>query len=114
MKLKDKKIRILQHFHGTNDNGFPVDEWRPLHKGKLWAYYRHLSGREFFAAAMVNAEETVIFTVNYRSDITTEMMIEYAGEYFQIERIDDHEGYMTDLDIYCSTYEGPGPDIVEK
>lgn len=114
MKLKDKKIRILEYTHTTDEAGFGIDIWKPIHAGKLWAYYRHLSGREFFAAAMVNAEESVIFTVNYRSGITTEMMIEYAGEYFQIERIDDHEGYKADLDIYCSTYTGPEPDIVEE
>lgn len=113
MKLKDKKIRILQYIHTTDEEGFGVDVWKPIHSGKIWAYYRHLSGREFFAAAMVNAEEEVIFTVNYRADLDTEMIIEYAGEYFQIERIDDHEGYKTDLDIYCSTYVGAEPDIQE-
>ena len=114
MKLKDKKIRILQYESYVNDNGFSVEAWKPIHAGKLWAYYRQLSGREFFAAATVNAEESVMFTVNYRTDIDTEMMIEYNGEYFQITRIDNHEGYKTDLDIYCKTSTEQSPDIMEE
>ena len=64
MKLKDKKIRILAYESYTNGNGFPVEKWNVIHEGKLWAYYRQLSGKEFFAAATVNAEENVLFTVN--------------------------------------------------
>ena len=45
MKLKDKKIRILQYESYVNDNGFSVETWKPIHTGKLWAYYRQLSGR---------------------------------------------------------------------
>lgn len=101
MKLKDKKIRILQLFSGTNDNGFPVEEWRPLHSGRLWAYYRQLSGSEFYASAMVNEAEEVQFVVNWRQDVKTDMLVEYRGEYFDITRIDDFEGYKDDLGLYC-------------
>ena len=65
MKLKDKKIRILAYESYTNNNGFPVEKWNVIHEGKLWAYYRQLSGKEFFAAATVNAEENVLFYINY-------------------------------------------------
>lgn len=114
MKLKDKKIRILTYDTYVNDNGFSVEEWRPIHNGKLWAYYRQLSGREFFAAATVNATEDVVFTVNYRDDIDTDMLVEYAGKYYQITRIDNHEGYKTDIDLYCKTNPEQQPDITER
>mgnify|MGYP002749273098 FL=1 len=114
MKLKDKKIRILAYESYTNNNGFPVEKWNVIHEGKLWAYYRQLSGKEFFAAATVNAEENVLFTVNYRTDIEADMIVEYAGEYYQITRIDDHEGYKTDIDLYCKTNPEQHPDITEE
>lgn len=113
MKLKDKKIRILQYFHGTDDHGFPVDEWRPLHSGRLWAYYRHLSGNEFYASAMVNASEEVVFTINYRTDLTNEMMIEYGGKFYEVIRVDDYEGYKDDLNIYCKLAADQEIEIVE-
>ena len=75
MKLKDKKIRILSYESYVNDNGFSVEEWKPIHEGKLWAYYRQLSGKEFFAATTVNATEDVVFTVNHRVDIDTDMLL---------------------------------------
>ena len=87
---------------------------KTLYEGKLWAYYRQLSGKEFFAAATVNAEENVLFTVNYRTDIETDMIVEYAGEYYQITRIDDHEGYKTDIDLYCKTNPEQHPNITEE
>ena len=72
MKLKDKKIRIIAFTSTTNEHGFNTEEWRPIHSGRLWAYYRQLSGSEFYASAMVNAAEEVVFTVNHRTDVTTE------------------------------------------
>lgn len=100
MKLKDKKIRILQKVKTTSPNGFPVYVYKPIHSGRLWAYYRQLSGREFYASAMVNASEEVVFSVNWRTDVKTDMFIEYSGNFYDITRIDDYEGYKNDLDIY--------------
>ena len=42
MKLKDKKIRIIAFTSTTNEHGFNTEEWRPIHSGRLWAYYRQL------------------------------------------------------------------------
>ena len=40
--------------------------------------------------------------------------VEYAGEYYQITRIDDHEGYKTDIDLYCKTNPEQHPNITEE
>ena len=99
MKLKDKKIRIIAFTSTTDEHGFSTEEWRPIHSGKLWAYYRQLSGSEFYASAMVNAAEEVVFTVNHRTDVTTEMLVEYGGKFYDIKRIDNYEGYTDDLSL---------------
>lgn len=91
MKLKDKKIRIIAFTSTTNEHGFNTEEWRPINSGRLWAYYRQLSGSEFYASAMVNAAEEVVFTVNHRTDVTTEMLVEYGGKFYDIKRIDNYE-----------------------
>jgi SPP1 family predicted phage head-tail adaptor len=101
LKLKDKKIQIFDYSYYTDDNGFGIEEWRPIHSGRLWAYYRQLSGKEFFAAATVNQTEDVVFTINWRADLTTDMIIKYNGRYYNITRIDDFEGYKRDLNVYC-------------
>lgn len=66
-----------------------------------WAYFRHLSGKEVFAAATVNYKEEVLFQVNYRTDLTTANMVRYNGTLYNITRIDTFEGYKEDLTLYC-------------
>lgn len=113
MKLKDKKIRIIAFTSTTNEHGFSTEEWRPIHSGKLWAYYRQLSGSEFYASAMVNAAEEVVFTVNHRTDVTTEMLVEYGGKFYDIKRIDNYEGYTDDISLYCKLSNDQDIEVVE-
>ena len=40
-----------------------------------------------------------MFVVNYRTGITTDMLVEYKGQYYEITRIDDFEGYKDDLSV---------------
>ena len=47
--------------------------------GTVWAYFRHLCGKEVFAAATVNYKEEMSFQVNYRPDLTTANVIRYNG-----------------------------------
>lgn len=47
MKLKDKKIEILAVQNIINENGHP-EEALPAICPPAWAYYRHLSGKEYY------------------------------------------------------------------
>ena len=100
-KLKDKKIRIVKLQQSKDEDGFFFFEWIPIHNGTLWAYYRQLSGKEFYASKAVQHYEECLFIINYRDDITTDMEIEYSGKYYDITRIDDFEGYKSDISIYA-------------
>lgn len=113
MKLKDKKIRFIAETRTVNDHGFASYVWQPVHSGRLWAYYRQLSGSEFFASATVNETEEVLFVVNYRTGITTDMLVEYKGQYYKITRIDDFEGYKDDLSVYCKLAQNQNIEVVE-
>ncbi len=113
MKLKDKKIRIIAFTSTTNEHGFNTEEWRPIHSGRVWAYYRQLSGSEFYASAMVNAAEEVVFTVNHRTDVTTEMLVEYGGKFYDIKRIDNYEGYTDDISLYCKLSNDQNIEVTE-
>ena len=61
-----------------------------------------LSGKEVFAAATINYKEEVLFTINYRTDITTAHVVRYKGVLYDITRVDAFEGYKEDLTLYCS------------
>ena len=66
------------------------------------AYFRQLSGKEVFAAATTNYKEEVLFTINYRTDITPAHVVRYRDVLYDITRIDTFEGYKEDLTLYCS------------
>ena len=74
--------------------------------GTVWAYFRHLSGKEVFAAATVNYKEEVLFQVNYRTDLTTANMVRYNGALYNITRIDTFERYKGNLAQYCVAKRG--------
>ena len=100
MKLKDKKIELLQQVHTRDEMGITTTALESM--GTVWAYFRHLYGKEVFAAATVNYKEEVLFQVNYRPDITTTHVIRYNGVLYDITRVDVFEGYKRDLTLYCS------------
>lgn len=99
MKLKDKKIELLRQVHTRDGMGMTTTTLESM--GTVWAYFRHLSGKEVFAAATVNYKEEVLFQVNYRTDLITANVIRYNGRLYNITRIDTFEGYKQDLTLYC-------------
>lgn len=101
MKLKDKKIELLQQVTTRDNEGFAQTTLQPV-GAPVWAYFRQLSGKEVFAAATTNYKEEVLFTINYRKDITTAHVVRYKGVLYDITRVDTFEGYKEDLTLYCS------------
>ena len=99
MKLKDKKIELLRQVHTRDEMGITKTTLESM--GTVWAYFRHLSGKEVFAAATVNYKEEVLFQINYRPNLTTANVVRYNGTLYNITRIDTFEGYKEDLTLYC-------------
>lgn len=111
--LKDKKIIIYRYMTTENANGFEVSIYQPIHPGRLWAYVRQLSAKEYFAAAAVQSKEEVLFTVNWRADINPKMYIEYKGVWYDIKRVDTFEGYKENLHLYADqTLHPPNPSEI--
>ena len=100
MKLKDKKIEILAAVNTINENGYAVETLQAVCP-PVWAYYRQLSGKEYYAANAENVQEEIMFQINYRNDLTTRHVIRYRGILWDITRIDDYEGHKEDLKVYC-------------
>lgn len=100
MKLKDKKIEILAPHTVRDNEGFATTTLEPI-DAPLWAYFHHLSGNEIFSAATTNYKEEVLFTINYRTDVTTAHVVHYNGVLYDITRVDTFEGYKEDLTLYC-------------
>lgn len=100
MKLKDKKIEILAAVNVSNGSGYFTETLTSIGP-PVWAYFRHLSGKEIFAASTQMAVEEVLFTINCRPDITPTHVIRYNGALYDITRVDTFEGYREDLTVYA-------------
>lgn len=100
MKLKDKKIQIFLVMVTKDPDGFAIETLIPI-VPPLWAYFRQLSGKAFYAAAAVQHNEECLFVINYRDDITTDMKIKYKDKLYDITRVDTFEGYKNDISIYA-------------
>ena len=89
MKSEQLKHRITLQILETaaNDNGFELEIWTDFKD--LWAAITNLNGREYFAAAAVQAENTVKFTIRYTDEIDTTMRIIFKGKQYNITSIDN-------------------------
>ena len=67
-----------------------------------------VSGREFFQAHAVNAEDIVTFTIRWRDDIDTTWRVRHHGETYGILEV-NHLGYMRDyMRLKCRSVKGGG------
>ena len=89
MKAEELKHRITLQLFTTvvNENGFEVETW--LDFKTLWAAVTNLHGREYFAAAVVKAENTVKFTIRYVEGIDESMRILFKGKQYNISSVDN-------------------------
>ena len=100
MKLKDKKIEILQPVVGKDSEGFGAKTLVPI-APLLWAYFRQLSGKEIYVGGAAHATEQVMFVINWRDDVTAAHVVRFRGVLYDITRVDVFEGYKADITIYA-------------
>lgn len=110
-KLKDKKIQFYVKEEDAEDEyGTPIPgDGYGIVFNNVWAYARQTSAREIAEfkahAVQVDYEIDMIFTINYRTGITNDMLIRYKEEVYSITRIDYFEGYKEDIVITGTRYE---------
>lgn len=100
MKLKDKKVELLQSTHTIGAEGFATEHLTPI-CAPVWAYYRHLSGKEIYAADALNYKEEVLFVIGYRTDVNTGTVVKYGGVMYDVTRVDTFEGRKEDITLCC-------------
>jgi len=71
----------------SDELGNQIEAW--VDYKTVWAAVTHLSGREYFAAAAVRAENTVIFTIRYQPGIDATFKILFRGLKYKINAIDN-------------------------
>ena len=95
----NKRIIIQKFTGGTDNSGFPLPEQWGDYK-TVWASMTSLSGREYFAAAAVNAEQTIKIKIRYIKELdaninvdginaTKTFRIKYKNSNYDIKFIND-------------------------
>jgi len=89
MKSEELRHRITIEYRvvTTNENGYETEIWQEYKK--VWASVSNLSGREYYEAAAVKAEETVKFTIRYMKGIDSAMRILFKDKRHNIVSIDN-------------------------
>lgn len=86
------RITIQRYVVEVDELGQETEgEWQDFKK--LWADIKTMQGREYFAAAATQAENTSRFIVRYTPDITHDMRVKYDGRIYDIVQppINDNE-----------------------
>ncbi len=76
------RIRIQKKVRSITERGFTEERWEDV--CSVWAAVDTLRGREFYAAAAVQAERTVKFTIRFREDILEGMRILFQGVAYEV------------------------------
>jgi len=89
MEIGELRHRIILQNPTTsiNENGFEVETWEDVET--VWAAVSNLHGGEYFAAAAVQAENTVKFTIRYIEGLDSAMRILFLGKCYNITAIDN-------------------------
>jgi head-tail adaptor len=66
----------------------------------VWAYFRQLSGNEIHANKATFPTEEVLFVVNWRADLSSELVVRFRGVDYDVARVDVFEGYKADVGLY--------------
>ncbi|MEC3841567.1 phage head closure protein [Bacillus amyloliquefaciens] len=104
MKTGDfnRRISILSPETSTNEEGFTIETWEIV--AEVWAAVKTTQGREFYAAAAVQAERKPRFVIRFSkrmksllcNDMRNDMRIGYDGRQFEITSvINDNEANVT-------------------
>ena len=101
-----QRITIQERVSSTDSRGFQHVSWQDI--CTVWAAAENLRGREFFAAAAVQAEHTVKFTIRYREGITPAMRIVFDGKTYNITGIDHGQYRKRHLEIRAMEVEASG------
>lgn len=108
MKAGDLRhpVSLQRPVRTVNEKGRPVTVWEEI--AAVHAAVSDVSGREFYAAHAVQAEDVVTFTIRWRDDVDASCRLVRQGAAYNILEV-NHLGYMRDyIRLRCRLVTGEG------
>lgn len=81
------RITLQKYITTTNEDNFATQKWQNV--ATVWAAVENLYGREYWEAAAIQKENTVKFTIRYRTDVDQTMRIVFGGKIYNIVSVDN-------------------------
>lgn len=103
----DREITLEFKTSGQSGSGEPTEDWVTIPPVNVWADVRPLSGREFYAAAAAQmvADEVLVFTIRFRSDVRPGVArVQYQGRTYNLRRVAEL-GRQEGLELFGETVE---------
>ena len=100
------RVTLQRKTTTVSECGFETVTWEDV--ATLWAAVTNLHGREYYAAAAVQAEKTVKFTIRYLPGLDTTMRIFFRGKIYNISAIDNIKYQNRYLKIKAQEVDGGG------
>lgn len=99
-------VTLLKPVTTTGEHNRRKTEWTEV--ANAMADKSDVSGREFFSAHAVNAEDIVTFTIRWRDDIDSTWRVKHGATTYNILEV-NHLGFMRDfLRLKCRAVTGGG------
>ena len=99
---KDKKVKLIKQREEQDEYGAPYTAYVYITPPDgIWAYAKQLSQQQIFECRQFGENETRLFVLNYRNDITLYDLVEYRGHYYSITRLDTKDDYRNELFVYA-------------
>lgn len=82
-------IGIYASTEAAGTSGDPKPSWSATPQVEVWARKRDLSQREAVVGAAVQPENSCVFEILFRDDITTSHRIKYGSIYYDVTAVKD-------------------------
>ena len=93
----NQRVTLQTRSAGTDAMGQAAEAW--VNVATVWAQAMPLRGREFFAAAQVQQEHSVKFTLRWRDGVTLTSRLVWRGQAYDITGITDLGGRRVWLEV---------------
>lgn len=93
------RITIKSIVTTIDSAGYTVED--PMSFAIVWADVQPISGKEYFGAAVIKAENIVRFKIRYLQGITNDMTVEFEENTYNIKSIIDIDMGHKELILVC-------------
>lgn len=110
--IKDKQIKIFEIITGEDLDGYTVEKKKYLTNFSINVYIEFSTSPEMMENGRTTFQNYITATINKR-DITAVMFIEHKGKTYQIQSVNQIEGYDAEITIRAKQVTNYDLEVVE-